>query len=49
MWHIPRSAYKILMGKPEGRRPLAQTRPRWGENINMSFKEIGKAVVFKTV
>jgi len=31
------------MGKPEGRRPLAQTWPRWEENISMSLKEIGKA------
>jgi len=34
---------KILMGKPKGRRPLAQTRPTWEENISMSLKETGKA------
>jgi hypothetical protein len=42
MCHIPRSACKILMGKPEVRRPLAQTRPRWEGNISMSLiKETG--------
>ena len=45
MWFMPRSACKLLMGKPQGRRPLAQTRPRWGENISMILKEIGKAIV----
>jgi hypothetical protein len=30
-----RGAYNILMGKPEGRRPLGRLRRRWEDNIKM--------------
>jgi hypothetical protein len=36
-----RSAYNILVGKPEGRRPLGRTRRRWEDNIKMGLREIG--------
>jgi hypothetical protein len=36
-----RIAYKILVGKPEGKRPLGKTRRRWEDNIKMDIKEIG--------
>jgi hypothetical protein len=29
-----RNAYKVLVGKPEGKRPLTRPRGRWGDNIN---------------
>jgi hypothetical protein len=35
-----RNAYKILVGKPEGRRPLGKPRRRWVDNIKMDLKEI---------
>jgi hypothetical protein len=35
-----RNAYRILMGKPEGKRPL-RPRRRWVDNIKMGFAEIG--------
>jgi hypothetical protein len=35
-----RNAYRILVGKPEGRRPLARTRRRWVDNIKMNLREI---------
>jgi hypothetical protein len=35
------SAYKILVGKPEGRRPLRRSRRRWVNNIRIDFGEIG--------
>jgi hypothetical protein len=35
-----RSAYKILVGRPEGRRPLERPRHRW-EDIKMDLWEIG--------
>jgi hypothetical protein len=35
-----RSAY-ILVGRPEGRRPLGRPRRRWEDNIKMDFREIG--------
>ena len=36
-----RSAFKILAGKPEGKRPLGRPRHRWVDNIRMDLKEIG--------
>jgi hypothetical protein len=33
-----RSAYKILVGKREGKRPLARPRPRWEDNIKTDFE-----------
>jgi hypothetical protein len=34
------NAYRILVGKPEGKRPLERPRRRWVENIKMYFREI---------
>jgi hypothetical protein len=40
MWHAwERNAYKVLMGKPEGKRPLG--RRRWKDGIRMDLREIG--------
>jgi hypothetical protein len=36
-----RNAYRILMGMPEGRRPLGRPRRRWVDNIKMYLREIG--------
>jgi hypothetical protein len=36
-----RNAYKILAGKPEGRRPLGRPMHRWEDNIRKDFREIG--------
>jgi hypothetical protein len=36
-----RNAYRILMGKPEGRRPLGGPRRRWVNNIKIDLREIG--------
>jgi hypothetical protein len=36
-----RNAYWILVGKPEGRRPLGRPRSRWVDNVNMDLREIG--------
>ena len=36
-----RSAFKILTGKPTGKRPLGRLRSRWEDNIRMDLKEIG--------
>jgi hypothetical protein len=35
------TAYRILVVKPEGKRPLASPRRRWMDNIKMDLKEIG--------
>jgi hypothetical protein len=36
-----RNAYRFLVGKPEGKRPLGRPRRRWADNIKMDLLEIG--------
>jgi hypothetical protein len=36
-----RNAYRILVGKSEGKRPLGTQRRRWVDNIKMDFRAIG--------
>ena len=37
-----RGVRKVLMGKPEGKRPLGRPRSRWGDNIKMDLEEVGR-------
>jgi hypothetical protein len=39
------NVYRILVGKPEGKRPLGRPRLRWIDNIKMDLLEIGVSVV----
>jgi hypothetical protein len=36
-----RNAYKILVGKPEGKRPLGTRRRRWVDNIKINLRQVG--------
>jgi hypothetical protein len=36
-----RNLYRILVGNPEGKRPLGRPRRRWVDNIKMDLREIG--------
>jgi hypothetical protein len=36
-----RGAYRVLAGRPEGRRPLGRPRHRWEDNIKMDLQEVG--------
>jgi hypothetical protein len=47
MWHEgeKRNVYRLLVGKPEGKRPLGRPRPRWIDNIKIDHLEIGLSVV----
>jgi len=36
-----RDVYGVLVGKPEGKRPIGRPRCRWEENIKMDFQEVG--------
>jgi hypothetical protein len=40
-----RNVYRLLVGKPEGKRPLGRLRRRWIGNIKMDLSEIGVSVV----
>jgi hypothetical protein len=40
-----RNVYRLLVGKPKGRRPLGRPRRRWIDNIMMDLLEIGLSVV----
>jgi hypothetical protein len=37
-----KNAYRILVGKPEGKRPLGRQRPTWVDNIKMDLGGIGR-------
>jgi hypothetical protein len=36
-----RNVYRLLVGKPEGKRPLGRPRCRWVDNIRMDLGEVG--------
>ena len=36
-----RGVYRVLVGKPEGKRPLWRSRRRWEDNIKMDLQEVG--------
>jgi hypothetical protein len=36
-----RNVYRVLVGKPEGKRPLGRARRRWEDGIGMDLREIG--------
>jgi len=36
-----RGVYRVLVGKPEGKRPLGRHRGRWEDNIKMDLQEVG--------
>ena len=36
-----RGVYRVLVGKPEGKRPLGRPRRKWEDNIKMDLQEVG--------
>jgi hypothetical protein len=36
-----RGVYRVLVGRPEGKRPQGRSRRRWEDNIKMDLREIG--------
>ena len=36
-----RGVHRVLVGKPEGKRPLGRPRRRWEDNIKMDLQEVG--------
>ena len=43
LYGVERGAYRVLVGKPEGKRPLGRPRRRWVDNIRMDLQEVGCA------
>ena len=39
-----RGVHRVLVGKPEGKRPLGRPRRRWEENIKMDLQEVGRGL-----
>ena len=39
-----RGVHRVLVGKPEGKRPLGRLRRRWEDNIKMDLQEVGGVV-----
>ena len=37
-----RGVYRVLVGKPEGKKPLGRPRRRWEDNIKMDLQEVGR-------
>jgi hypothetical protein len=37
-----RGVHRVLVGKPEGKRPLGRPRRRWDDNIKMDLQEVGE-------
>jgi len=40
VWGEERGEYRILVGKPEGKRPLGRPRRRWVDNIRIDLQEV---------
>ena len=38
---VGRGVYRVLVGKPEGKRPLEKPRCRWEDNIQINLQEVG--------
>jgi hypothetical protein len=36
-----RGVFRVLVGKPQGKRPLGRSRSRWEDNIKMDLQELG--------
>ena len=41
VWGEDRGVHRVLVGKPEAKRPLGRLRRRWEDNIKMDLQEIG--------
>jgi hypothetical protein len=37
-----RGVYRVMVGRPEGKRPLERPRRRWEDNIKMDLQELGR-------
>jgi len=41
-----KGVYRVLVGEPEGRRPLGRPRRRWVDNISMDLQKVGCGYMF---
>jgi hypothetical protein len=40
-----RSMFRVLVGKPDGKRPLGRPRRRWEDNIKADLQKVGRGVM----
>jgi len=40
-----RGVHRVIVGKPEGKRPLGRPRRRWEDNIKLDLREVGRGGV----
>jgi hypothetical protein len=40
-WMFRKCVYRVLVGKPEGKRPLGRHRHRWEDNTKLNLQEVG--------
>jgi hypothetical protein len=45
MHGVKPDAYRILVGKPEGKRPLGRPGRRWEDNMKLDLREVGLGVI----
>jgi len=41
VWGRGKAFFRVLVGKPEGKRPLGRPKHRWEDNIKMDLQEVG--------
>jgi hypothetical protein len=45
VWGRVKALYRILVGNPEGKRPLGRPRCRWEDNIKIDLQEVGFGIM----
>jgi hypothetical protein len=45
VWGDGKGVYRVLVGKPEGKRPLGRPRQKWEDNIKMDLQEVRGASI----
>jgi hypothetical protein len=51
MWRVlgeEKGVHRVLVGKPEGKRPLGRPRRTWEDNIKMDLQEVGRVYPYST-
>jgi len=47
VWRERRGVYRVLVGKPDGKKPLRRPRHKWEDNIKMDLQEVGCGGIYR--